>query len=317
MGRRLDRVLRKTLPRHSLGSLHKALRKKLILVNRGKAPPNYHIEEGDILLFKGSLAEAAELCRVKVRNTLPPGDWKILWEDENLLIIDKPRGRLVHGKNGLDEEVRAYLESRIPESLSFRPGPLHRLDRGTTGILTFGRSLKGARLFTQGLMAGSFVKDYLTLLKGDLPKDRVWQDRLVRRGGISRIDSQGGAEAKTAVFPLVHTPRRTLAVMRLYTGRTHQIRAQAAYHGHPLEGDKKYGGPPLKGGYCLHAWRLRDENQPSLFPPISAPPPPRLRAILTESFSGKEILPLLEGEIEAPEGPSDFKPSRRFFMISF
>lgn len=288
--RRLDRVLRKSLPQRSLGDLYKALRKKLILVNRHKVSPDYRIQEGDIILFKGILAGEVESDleegRMEGANILR--NIEILWEDRDLFIVNKPRGRLVHGENGLDEEVRAYLEPSLPPSLSFQPGPLHRLDRNTSGILVFSRSLIGARLFTEGLQKGHFVKLYLALLDGALREEQIWEERLHREGGITRIDQTRGVPAKTAVFPLAHSPHHTLAVMRLYTGRTHQIRAHAAHHRHPLTGDKKYGGR-LAGGYHLHAWRLLDNSEPALFPPQTAPLPSRFLSALTEGLPQRNI----------------------------
>ena len=189
----------------------------------------------------------------------------------------------------LEDRVLAYLEPKLPPSLSFKPGPLHRLDRPSSGIVAFSTNLEGARLFSSLMRERKIKKSYLALVTGTIEKAELWADDLVRdremkKTFIGRPSPDGiGAEGKTAltkVVPLLKSPACTLILAEIETGRTHQIRAQAAAHGHPLLGDKKYSGSAQKnqysaGGFLLHAWRMEfGEGTP--FPPvIEAPLPER------------------------------------------
>jgi 23S rRNA pseudouridine955/2504/2580 synthase len=187
--RRLDRILKIAFPRRSPGDLYKALRKGLILVNGRKTGPETRLTEGDRLIFKGILAEEmisgtgtpAPISHPEL--TLP-----LLWQNHDLICLNKPRGQLVHGPDSLEIQVRAYLAERIEESLAFTPGPLHRLDRNTTGLVMFSRSLRGAQAFTEKLRNHRLVKLYLAVLEGHLTAPQLWEDPLLRREGVTIRD---------------------------------------------------------------------------------------------------------------------------------
>lgn len=184
----------------------------------------------------------------------------ILLATRNILFVSKPRGMLSHGEGGLD----AFMLARYPSSssLSFVPAPLHRLDRNTTGIVACSRSLEGARVFSELLRKGRISKRYIALLDGELHGSGIWKDSIVRDGEAKksrREDFDSKDEGRLAItgYESIATARgKTLALLALGTGRTHQIRIQAALHGHPLSGDLKYGGAPRPAGYILHAWAL-------------------------------------------------------------
>jgi 23S rRNA pseudouridine955/2504/2580 synthase len=207
--------------------------------------------------------------------------------------------------------VRAYLAESLAPSLSFRPGPLHRLDRPSSGIIVFSTSLEGARAFSTLIRERRLKKSYLALVEGRVAKAEVWRDALVRDRNVQKTYARKAAGSKTAltrVQPLAVTAGRgdaayTLLLAEIETGRTHQIRAQAAARGHPLAGDIKYGGhvlngaEGLRGGFFLHAWKLELRETPSgtpASPPLprslSSPPPPafqkQLRAIFGEQAIG-------------------------------
>ena len=146
--------------------------------------------------------------------------------------------------------------------MSFRPGPLHRLDRNTSGLIFFSKSIDGARTFSQELQNKSFSKYYLTLLDGELKKKEFWADNLNRddNKGVTYVSTGKGKNAISTADPILVSGGYTLALIKIETGRTHQIRAQAAFHKHPLTGDRKYGGSFLKGGYFLHSYTIRSEK---------------------------------------------------------
>jgi len=168
------------------------------------------------------------------------------------MAVHKPRGMLVHdGDTSLDEYVRRMLVSSLPASISFVPGPLHRLDRNTSGIIMFSKSLRGADIFSTALRFHQLQKFYCAILVGELFQFSTFSDILVRNKKQRRTTiAESGKRALLSVFPLftAHLEDQsedqsyTLALIHLHTGLSHQIRAQLSYHGWPLAADTKYGG---------------------------------------------------------------------------
>ncbi len=261
-GRRLDRILRIFLRDKSLSEIYKFLRKGLIKVNNKKAKPDLHIQQGDIisiaefLLIKESNDSSASSIASDKDFSL-----KIVFENEHLLIIDKPYGRSVHpakeDKNNnvksLADEVLQYYEMKEikNESISFRPGPLHRLDKNTTGLLVFSMSLQGAKWFSEGIKNHTIQKKYYGLAEGKIEKTETWENNLTDsettdNGFYTVKESSDGQKAVTIVKPVCYGKLKghdvTLAEYTIKTGRKHQIRAQSQIHKHPLAGDKAYGG---------------------------------------------------------------------------
>jgi 23S rRNA pseudouridine955/2504/2580 synthase len=274
--RRLDRVLRKRFPDFPLSFISRLLREKKVLVNGKARDGGWHVGAGDTIVVKANGETGTQNPKPFVRP--PSGTEKppavkpptvkpplhIIYEDDDLLVLDKPRGVLTHGENSLESDVTAYLVGKIPASLSFRPGPLHRLDRNTSGLLVFGKSLAGARFFTQATQNGQVTKRYLALVEGVLEKEEVWEDYLVREKEKKVTRAADGREsarkparkAVTRVRPLETRNGDTLIEAEISSGKTHQIRAQCGIHGHPLCGDKKYGGGFQPNGYFLRAYRI-------------------------------------------------------------
>ncbi len=207
----------------------------------------------------------------------------ILVETPELVFINKARGLLSHGSGGVDELARSYFADRVSAALAFIPAPLHRLDRNTSGVLTVSASMAGAIAFSEALRQGLIEKTYIALLEGELLQDETWTDGISRdvSSGTSYVASSG-KQADSSMRPLLHGSGLTVASIRLGTGRTHQIRIQAASRGHPLAGDVKYGATPFKGGYLLHCASLG--LPPRLVrgscPQIDAPLPPYWFAVL-------------------------------------
>jgi 23S rRNA pseudouridine955/2504/2580 synthase len=299
-GRRLDRILRKALPDMPLSAIHRLLRRGRVLVDGVPEKGACRVRSGGVIQIPLDPGDAGAVVPAEKQGNFTPKrdlhDLHILWEDADFLVLNKPAGLAVHGSNqgsedSLEALARAYLAPKIPPSLSFKPGPLHRLDKPVSGIIVFSKSLEGARGFSALLREGRIRKTYLALLEGILGRDETWEDALVRKPGKSFV-SRGGAasggdaprEARTRVSPLAHSAAAssagvTLARMEIDTGRTHQIRVQAAAHGHPLAGDRKYGGAAQRGGFLLHARFLDPPGQ------ALSGLPRRLGAPLPEYFS--------------------------------
>jgi 23S rRNA pseudouridine955/2504/2580 synthase len=331
-GRRLDRVLRKALPGLPLSRIHRLLREGRIRVDGCRAAPGDRVRAGQIIRVpaEGAGPAAPEGIGTRLKPAEPsalpyPGKPDIIFESPDLLALNKPAGLAVHGPRSLDTLVRAYLGPRLPPSLSFTPGPLHRLDRPTSGIVVFSASLAGARLFSALLRGRSLVKRYLAVVEGPVEGPGVWEDELFRDrdlrktlgpGDLAGEGSPGGKPARTRFKPLDRGGGFTLLELEPETGRTHQIRAQAALHGHPLAGDRKYGsrvkpgipgpeGPGPEGpgrdgtgggpGFLLHAWQMETPppcpaegkagpEEPLLPPLLEAPVPTYFRETLARLF---------------------------------
>jgi 23S rRNA pseudouridine955/2504/2580 synthase len=264
-GRRLDRLLRKALPDMPLSAIHRLLRQGRVLAGDKPGGAADRIGAGTVIRILGDAADGARrLPRPdppsRERGAAPSPE--LLLEAPGLLLVNKPAGMPVHGPaprgETLETLVRSFLADRLSPSLSFRPGPLHRLDRNTSGVMVFSSSLEGARRFSALLREGRVVKRYLALAEGRIEGEEVWEDHLFRdrAAGKSFIAAAGtgtGRRALTKVRALANSDRFSLILLEIATGRTHQIRAQAAARGHPLAGDRKYGGGPRKGGFLLHA----------------------------------------------------------------
>ncbi len=280
-GRRLDRVLRRLLPQVPLSRIFRALRSREITVSGHRVHGDTRVREGDVI----EIAESVHGARRREPDERPPAlpgtaadlADRIVFENEHVLVVAKRLGELTHGPDSLEERVRTYLGSRPSAGVSFRPGPAHRLDRTTTGLVVFGISLRGAQAAAAAFRDGAIRKRYVGLFEGRLAPAR-WDDLLDRdrRSRITRPvtpeesptrtgpkDARGAPgkgedlarRALTVVEPMAAGRNHTIGIIRTLTGRTHQIRAQAALHGCPLAGDRKYGSAE-RGPFLLHAASL-------------------------------------------------------------
>ncbi|MCL2410667.1 MAG: RluA family pseudouridine synthase [Treponema sp.] len=277
-GRRLDKILRKALPDHPLALIHRLLRRRKVLVNGKPAKADDRIDcnvKITILSLKENPSPLQQ--QLPLRQHLPVRQQlQIIWEGEGLIAINKPSGLAVHGPDSLDTLVGSYLIGKISKSLSFKPGPLHRLDKPSSGIVVFSTSLEGAHIFSLAMRQRKIQKTYLAIVKGIVKKEEIWHDELVRDKARKKTflttenNSKDAKHAITKVIPLASKNGFSLIQVEITTGRTHQIRTQAAAHGYPLLGDVKYGGMGndqrmtsyksaslrQKTQFYLHAWRL-------------------------------------------------------------
>lgn len=305
-GRRLDRVLRRVLKSLPLAAIYGALRRGRIVVNGHRAEPDYRIAAGDrigldpdiasLVERRASPGPSVERTESEDMASLAP---LLLLATDDLLFLNKPAGDLVHGPDSIEERVRRALRQTAARSLGFSPGPLHRLDRNTSGLIVFPRSVRGAQVFSACLRERSLKKHYLALLEGKLSRAEVWEDNLERdrERRLTRVVSPpSGRPALTRAAPLFCDGRRTLALLAIETGITHQIRAQSAARRLPLLGDAKYGGTPSPEGYLLHALSIEFDALPLPDLPrrVVAPLPSTAWSRLERLFPGIDLKSIVE-----------------------
>jgi 23S rRNA pseudouridine1911/1915/1917 synthase len=188
----------------------------------------------------------------------------ILFEDTHLLVLDKPAGLLSQGEHTGDENLVDWLRQYLG-----RPyvGLIHRLDRNTSGIMVVAKRTKSAQRLTESLQAGKIERTYLAWLEGKLtPGPHRWAHSLRKdeARNITQVVKSGGKEAVLTVTPqtfgLWDDMPLTLAEFKLETGRSHQIRVQAAHERFPLLGDRKYGARGDFGRPALHSHHLVFEH---------------------------------------------------------
>ncbi len=276
-GRRLDRIIKHILKDNPQANVYAALRKKLIKVNGGKASADTRIVNGDII------SVAAFLVPQSSPHHTQEAAFKTLFKNENLWLIDKPYGIPVQPEKGGLQDIATLIAASAPpsSSIAFRPAPLHRLDKYTTGVLAISQSLSGAMWFSKALQEHSIGKTYFGIAEGTISQEELWKDEVA------------GKHAETYAVPLStgHYHGRTYTYTRfsIATGRKHQIREQTAMHGHPLLGDRSYGSDcplPNSRAYFLHAAALAvPADNPAGIPPlIQAPLPEEFAAFISSSL---------------------------------
>lgn len=284
-GRRLDRIAKKLLSEENLSQLYKALRNGLIKVNEKKQKGEYRIQKGDEIKIASFLAENAVPADKKNQEKITPlpEEWIVIRTQE-LLFLNKPYDLPVQkskaGERALNVLVQEdYDFQNIRKSLSFRTGPLHRLDRRTTGLIAFSQNLEGAQAFSKAIQEHRIKKTYLAIVEGALEQTETWTEKISRNEknlDSSKFhtvsvnsDSKNSKESNTTAIPIAYGKYKGIQVSLvkfiISTGRTHQIRATSAYHSHPLLGDTVYGARQIseKQLLFLHSYSL--EFQENLF----------------------------------------------------
>ena len=201
-----------------------------------------------------------------------PGGAPVRYEDERLLVVAKPAGMVTHPTARRREGtlVNRLLGMDVPLS-SFggtdRPGIVHRLDAGTSGLLLVAKDDEAHRALARMLAAREVERRYLALVRGRVPHDEFSIEAPVaRRGARMAVSRQSGRAAESDVVVRERLPAATLLEVRPRTGRTHQIRVHLAAIGHPILGDAAYGGGGDQASRLglrrpfLHAWRLTFEH---------------------------------------------------------
>lgn len=309
-GERLDRFLTRLLPSVPRSRIYRLVRRGEVRVNGHRAKPEQRLESQDRVRVPPLTIEAEPSTGRRPPPTLLKRiEQAIAYEDERLLVIDKPAGIAVHGGSGLSFGIIEALRALRPEE---ELELAHRLDRDTSGCLLVARRRSSLRTLHALLREGRVEKGYLALLQGqwNLGRHRIEAPLRtdIRVSGERTVKVHpSGKEAVSEFRPVQffssrggHSPRATLVEVALHTGRTHQIRVHAAHAGHPVAGDEKYGDPGFNAALrelglermFLHAHRVSFEWPDGGTFSTSAPLPPELRALIER----------LEGGLRAPRG---------------
>ena len=290
-GSRLDRLLAATLPQHSRSFLAGVIEQGHVVVD-GKAmiKPSYRVTAGEVVA-------------VSIPEPSPPGvtaqdlPLAILYEDGDIVVIDKPPGVVVHPAAG-------HAESTLVNALLFhvkdlsgiggelRPGIVHRLDKDTSGVMVIAKNDATHRALSAAWGTDAVRKEYLAIVYGTPKKERGTIDGPIGRDprNRKRMAVVAGGRAAVTDYEVVERLRHaSLVRCRLRTGRTHQIRVHLKHLGHPIVGDPLYCGPQWRGipdkrlqkalssfgRQALHSWRLTIPRGA-----FEAPLPEDMRALL-------------------------------------
>lgn len=299
-GQRLDNYLSRILGRIPKAAIYRIVRRGEVRVNGGRKSPYYRLRVDDEV----RIPPVREGATASSEAPLPVGEPllraledRVLYEDANLLVVNKPTGLAVHGGSGINLGALEALRQ-------LRPGPflelVHRIDRGTSGCLALAKSRAALLIAQQAFRDQQVRKQYVLIVEGD------WKRRLQSVDAALRRKVTSAGERRVQVDPVHGKPSRTdferlrergdMSWLKATpkTGRTHQIRVHAAQQGHPILGDDKYGTEAQRGAWeqagiprlCLHAERLRLPFESGLID-VRAPVPEVFERIWADQLRGR------------------------------
>lgn len=274
-GQRLDRFLAKAVPLLPASLAQKYIRLKRIKLGGKRAARDTRLCEGDVLQLYINDEFFDTPSQDNAYLTVAAPKLNLVYEDENILLVDKRPGLAVHPHDGAEygktliDHIQAYLyakhEWRPREENAFTPALCNRIDRNTGGIVIAAKNAEALRILNQKIKDREIDKRYLAIVEGTpKPKEGVlkgylFKDAVKNRVYVTDAPQPGSKSCETRYRTLQSKNGLSLVECELITGRTHQIRAQFAHAGHPLLGDGKYG---KLGKHCgrsyqaLYSYRL-------------------------------------------------------------
>ncbi|AKN29784.1 RluA family pseudouridine synthase [Clostridium carboxidivorans P7] len=306
-GQRLDKFLRKWLKDMPLSAIYKSIRKGDVKVNGKKAKEKYALMEGDLIETRDITSNQTKKKFNRIENSF----LKIAYEDENMVVIEKWPGVLVHSdgkkkEHTLTDYVLSYLYDKgdyTPENeVTFTPASCNRLDRNTSGIVIFGKNYEALKLLNEMIREKKIHKYYQALIKGRI-KDGLYKAYIHKNESenISQVYDEPRKDTKEIsmnVKNIQSCGTFSLVELELLTGRSHQLRAHLNHLGNPILGDTKYGTAKLNSFFFnkyglnyqfLYAYKLifRDCTEKFIYmqnKTVASGLPPVLKKIKNDIF---------------------------------
>ena len=257
-GSRLDQFLSAEVSTLSRSRIQNLIRAGHVLVNDQRGRPSLRVKADDVVTLREPPPEPVETAAEEMALS-------ILFEDDLLIVIDKPAGMVVHPAAGHRRGTLVNALLHHCAALSSiggeqRPGIVHRLDKETSGCLVVAKSDQAHEALSRQFAQRKVLKVYLALLKGR-PKEKGVVETAIGRHPVDRkkmavVPESRGRASKTSYRVLQEVGGASLVECTLHTGRTHQIRVHMKHLGHPVLGDKVYGGAGGFNRQMLHAWKL-------------------------------------------------------------
>lgn len=247
---RFDRFLRKYFENAPLSVLQKNIRKKNFKINNKRAKIDDFIYAGD---FVKMYIKDEDYRKWLTKTDFTPRDFNldIIYEDDNLIIMDKKEGMLTHSSSSIDygnnlvDNMLSYLYKTKSFDMSdktFKPAVVNRLDRNTAGLVIGAKNARALRSLNKAIRENKIDKYYLTIVKGNIAKDFTIDTTITKNENRNKIKkSSEGSQIRTFFKPLSSNGKYTLLECKLDTGKTHQIRFSLMENSTPIIGDRKYG----------------------------------------------------------------------------
>ncbi len=255
---RLDKYLAENT-NYTRSKIEKMIDEGSILVNGKQEKTSFKVNEGDVLYVPDQVTTVA---RIKPEDI----NLNILYEDDYILVVDKPSGMVVHPGNGNMEHTLANALAGYTNKLSdsngvMRPGIVHRIDKDTSGVLLVAKTDEVHNILAEGFKNKTIKRVYVALLDGVFPNSSATIDAPIGRDSKNRlaftVTEQNAKQAVTHLKVIKRFEKNTLVELRLETGRTHQIRVHMKYIGFPVHNDPVYNNKKAsKFGQFLHAKSL-------------------------------------------------------------
>lgn len=248
---RLDNYLLRALKGVPKSHIYRLCRTGQVRVNGGRVKPSYRIQPEDEIRIPPVRMAPAKTPVVNSRLAANLGD-SIIYEDDYLLVINKPSGIAVHGGSGISLGVIEALRLLRPECRHLEL--IHRIDRETSGLLLIAKTRAVLRQAHALLRENKVEKQYLAVVKGHWPRQLTHIEAALQKNILSsgermvRVSTQG-KPAMTEIVSVEHFASTSLLTIKLHTGRTHQIRVHAQHVGYPIVGDEKYGDKEFNAWY--------------------------------------------------------------------
>ena len=254
-GQRLDVFLANFDDSKTRSMYKKLIEERYVSVNGGAAKASYKLNAGDIIEIREKESKRFEKIDM---------DIKVLYEDDDIAVIDKPRGLIVHPTN--DEEISLvnfllYRFASLSDIDETRPGIIHRLDKDTSGLIIIAKNNEAHEKMKELFKSREIYKEYITIAVGAFKDEVTLVDKGIMRDPIKKIKMCASDEGKRAISEihlLKHNDDYSYLKVIIKTGRTHQIRVHLAYLNHPVLGDMTYGyrGKIKMDGQVLHCRKV-------------------------------------------------------------